>query len=190
MIISHKHKFVFIKTRKTAGSTLENILRPCLGEDDILTGSTRDGTPPLNCKPDGDGHRIPKIPEGYRSFSIERNPWDKVVSSYYWHKNIKSGTFGDWDFEKYVLQSGMLPTDWHCYQDCDQVYKYEERESMYMSLMYHYNLDFDLELIYTTKMKSSYRIIKDYKELHTDKTKDFVAKLFAREIERFGYEYG
>lgn len=189
MIISHKHKFVFVKTRKTAGSTLEQILRPCLGEDDILTGSTRDGTPPLNCKPDQDGHRVPKIPEGYMSFSIERNPWDKVVSSYYWHKKIKSMAFGDWDFERYVLYSGMLPTDWHSYQVCDTVYKYEEMEAMYMSLMYHYNLDFNLELIYTTRLKSDTREISDYRELHTPKTKDWVAHLFAREIERFGYEF-
>ena len=39
MIISHKHKFVFIKTAKTGGSTIENILGDHLGNKDIASGS-------------------------------------------------------------------------------------------------------------------------------------------------------
>lgn len=37
MIISHKHKFIFIKTRKIAGTSLEIALSPYLGPDDIIT---------------------------------------------------------------------------------------------------------------------------------------------------------
>jgi len=37
MIISHKHKFIFIKTRKTAGSSFELMLSAICGPDDILT---------------------------------------------------------------------------------------------------------------------------------------------------------
>lgn len=37
MIISHKHKFIFIKTRKTAGSSFELMLSTICGPDDILT---------------------------------------------------------------------------------------------------------------------------------------------------------
>ena len=85
MIISHKYKFVFIKTRKTGGSTIEKILRPLLGKDDVCTGSKRDNTPPLNLPSGVSGHKAKPIPKGYWSFSIERNPWDKVVSSYYFH---------------------------------------------------------------------------------------------------------
>ena len=43
MIVSHKHKFIFFKTRKTAGSSIQVALAKHCGEDDIITGQYRDG---------------------------------------------------------------------------------------------------------------------------------------------------
>jgi len=37
MIISHRHRFIFIKTRKTAGTSLEALLARHCGPDDVLT---------------------------------------------------------------------------------------------------------------------------------------------------------
>lgn len=37
MIISHQHKFIFIKTHKTAGSSMEMALGPLCGPQDIIT---------------------------------------------------------------------------------------------------------------------------------------------------------
>ena len=37
MIISHKHKFIFIRPRKTAGTTMQNVLSQICGDDDIVT---------------------------------------------------------------------------------------------------------------------------------------------------------
>src|SRR5688572_28246498 len=37
MIISHKHKFIFLKTNKTAGTSVEIALSKICGPDDIIT---------------------------------------------------------------------------------------------------------------------------------------------------------
>ena len=189
MITSHRHKFIFIKTRKTAGSTLESILFPYLGEDDICTGSAFDGTPSLNLQLGTSGHKVPEILDNYFVFSIERNPWDKVVSSYYWTKHTKPN-FSNVSFEEYILNSkDKLPRDWNKYQNCNKVYRYEEMLYMYKDLSERFGLDIDLEIIKTTKKKSGIRKIKNYKEVHTTKTKKAVEELFSKEIALFGYKY-
>ena len=42
MIISHKYKFIFIKLRKTAGTSLEIALSQYCNKDDIITPISKD----------------------------------------------------------------------------------------------------------------------------------------------------
>ena len=37
MIASHQHRFIFLKTRKTAGTSVEIALSKVCGPDDIIT---------------------------------------------------------------------------------------------------------------------------------------------------------
>ena len=43
MIVSHKHKFIFLKTKKTAGTSIELALSPFCGDSDILAPLARRG---------------------------------------------------------------------------------------------------------------------------------------------------
>ena len=202
MIVSYKHNFVFVKTKKTAGSTLEKLLFPHLGHKDVCTGSPRDDTPRINTS-STDGHAswakiqasYPKEFRDYFKFSIERNPWDKVVSSYFWHKIIKPERFGAMPFEEYVMTCDLLPIDWLNYTDNNgvrrvtAVYKYEEMVEMYEDLNKRFNLNIPLTDIKNTKLKGDIRKERDYRKLHTNATIDRVAELFSNEIKAFGYTY-
>jgi hypothetical protein len=41
MIVSHEHKFIFLKSKKTAGTSIELALSQLCGPSDILTPLTR-----------------------------------------------------------------------------------------------------------------------------------------------------
>ena len=123
MIISHKHKFIFIKTNKTAGTSIEIALSKFCGPNDIITPISPEdektrmdlGYPgPQNYqsriwqygiwnaikwtikggkRPHFYNHISAKEVisiigkkkwDTYYTFCFERNPWDRIISLYYW----------------------------------------------------------------------------------------------------------
>lgn len=107
MIVSHEHGFVFMKTRKTAGTSVEIALSAVCGPDDVITPVTEEDerlrrasgargpqnfeSPPLERKafnhmPVSMVRRMlgRRRFESYFSFAVERNPWDAVVSLFHW----------------------------------------------------------------------------------------------------------
>lgn len=228
MIISHKHKFIFIKTEKTAGTSFEIALSKICGEQDIIT--------PISPKDEEVrqklGYRGPQnylfpfknytrrnwfdlfrtrrwqgffnhisaleikrhVPlevwKTYYRFCFERNPYDKVVSLFFWTgKNkyksilelIRSGEAGKIKgFDLYSSHS--LPL-------VDKVYKYEEMDTALADISAKLNLETPLTMP-EYKAKSDTRVDKrHYREILTPEEADWIAKIFAREIKFFGYEF-
>ena len=121
MIVSHRHRFIFVRTRKTAGTSVEIALSKFCGPDDIITrdaddalrhelgypGPQNDGGIPLSAYTFSEWRRLftrrerarfknhtpasrirslvgEQIWRSYYKFAIERDPWDKAISLYYW----------------------------------------------------------------------------------------------------------
>ena len=118
VIVSHEHGFVFMKTRKTAGTSVEISLSGVCGADDVITPVTADdevlrrargGRGPQNFEtpPHLERKAFNHMPvsmvrkmlgrrtfESYFSFAVERNPWDAVVSLYHWRfRDSEPGSF-------------------------------------------------------------------------------------------------
>ena len=108
MIISHSHRFIFVKSLKTAGTSIEAALSNCCDGNDVVTplGNyefNRDETGVWVHKSMNEGtyhqhddaHTIrdslpPETWSGYFKFSITRNPWDRALSYFFWDKRQDS----------------------------------------------------------------------------------------------------
>ena len=83
MIVSHKHKFVFVKIPKTAGETLVTALREYIEWD-------------LVAPPRGNHEKLKEIKgkldswEEYFKFTFVRNPWDLRVSRFFYLRQIEN----------------------------------------------------------------------------------------------------
>lgn len=110
MIISHTHKFIFIKSFKTAGTSIDSTLSNFCSGDDIVTPlndfkhNRNDKGEFLHKAMNADefvkldlpnlqhveAHTIkdmvdPEVWNNYFKFSIARNPWDRAISYFYWN---------------------------------------------------------------------------------------------------------
>lgn len=108
MIISHSHKFIFIKSLKTAGTSVEAALSNHCGGNDVVVpindfGHNRDEKGEfvhraMNADefyrkigqhvdaPTIKAREPAEIWNNYFKFSITRNPWDRALSYFFWDK--------------------------------------------------------------------------------------------------------
>lgn len=197
MIISYKYNFIFLKTRKVAGSSIEKILFDYLGSDDVCTGSVSDGVPMLNCNKSV-GHRpaswfIKRVPAEWNTFykwTITRNPFDALVSFYYYHKKTNNTLKILGTFENFILDSDLRKfNDWYKYTKnnkilVDKVFKYE---TLHNDLLQDDNIPYNGELL-TTFVKNNFRNDKNYKSLYTNEMKEKVITEFKVVLEKFNYD--
>lgn len=232
MIVSHKNRFIFLKTRKTASTSIEISLRPHCGVDDIITRITEDdgdgivsgprnylfpreswsqavaarwdkGWRPGAKREDLQGigyfghataselrQRIGADTFGsYFKFSVERNPWDREVSMYFFKfKNVaKKPTFveyiagakdiGNWDI--YSI-GGKVVTQ--------AIIRYDQLADDLAKVTSYIGLP-PVQVV--SQAKSGFRPAdaRDYRAVYDGRSRDLVARLYAKEIEHFGWQF-
>jgi hypothetical protein len=201
MIISHKHKFIFIKTVKTASTSIEVFLSPLCAPGDIVTPIEPpvEGHQPRNYE--GFRNHIPatlikeRVPpevwETYFKFCVERNPWDKVLSHYHMHAARKAG---DLSLDQY-LANGKFPINYPRYTDdsgatiiVDRVVYYEKLYVDLADVFAQLKLPFSGTL--GVRAKSEFRNDRaPYQSVFNEAQRKIVEAAFAREISLHGYRF-
>jgi len=132
-------------------------------------------------------------PESWNSFfkfCFERNPWDKVVSHYWYRRRNPRKPPVD-TFEEY-LESCRCPVDYPLYTihgelAVDEVGRYENLESDFQRILARIGLP---QETLPTRANTQFRTNpKPYREYYDDRTRELVADLFSREIALFGYRF-
>lgn len=210
MIISHKHKFIFIKTRKTAGTSVELLLGRFCGEDDVVTQIYDPDIDKFNHQPRNDQGFYNHIGAGqirnmvgddiwdnYFKFSIERNPWDKMVSMFWWRKFQYKLPESFHDFCHKAL--GLIDDNVYTVPNDYSLYTLDSKLAV-NELFYYESLDSSLKSVFNKlglggdflmpRAKSQHRKVKKhYSEYYDDKLRARVQMRFKDTIDLLSYSF-
>ncbi len=218
MIISHRHRFIFVKTRKTAGTSIERFLNQFLGPDDVIRGGGERNfagrwnpmaelvhhPDPPNVKLTLKQWRVRNryyqhmpawrlrdrlgrsVWDSYFTFCFERDPWEKLVSFYWWRTRDMTARP---DFETWVRATPNLSA-WPLYTIGDRVAvdfigRYESLEDDLAQVMARIGLDQPVDL---PRDKAGYRVDGDGVTF-TPELDHWVRHEFRREIALLGYDH-
>lgn len=215
MIISHRHRFVYVKTRKTASTSLEIALSRFCGPEDVITTivakdeavRTRLGYPgpqnetardrtgrtfelmnhtPATVARDLLGDRWNE----YCTFTIERNPFDRIISQYWWEVAALADPPPIGDF----LRASRVEvlSNWHLYAEGDRpivdfIGRYESLDESLARIAERIGLPGPIVLP-EQKTKSEYR--KDrrhWREVLSADDRRLIETVCRRELDAFGY---
>jgi hypothetical protein len=219
VIVSHEHRFVFMKTRKTAGTSVEIALSRVCGEEDVITPVTEEDealrranggrgpqhyeTPP-NLERNAFNHMPVSMVRrmlgrerftSYFSFAVERNPWDAVVSLYHWRNRDTTPGSALPSFGEYVASEAVETFA----AKQQRIYRLKGAVAVDRVLRYEALAD-ELEVVWKElglpgspdlpHAKGGTRPSgPSYRSYYDDPSRQRVAELFAGPIAELGYEF-
>lgn len=226
MLISHRHRFIYTKTAKTAGTSVEAYFeRFCMPEGEWTPSHGRNEYE----SPSGIiGYRGPDLHRqtkwrnhmsaidikqqigddtwsSYFKFCTVRNPYDKCISAFsHFGKNYSVKKQSFWER---VCHGKMSPEQhrFYCYlkkhtpvdrdkyliegEFClDDVIRYEHLEEDLQRICRKIGVPFELQYLPSYK-KGIRQADATTISLYTEPAKKWVARKFAYELDRFGYDF-
>lgn len=191
MIISPSRRFIFIHVVKAGGTSVTNSLRPFLPVAERAT---------THHKHIWASQLRPLIADydDYFSFGFVRNPWDRLVSNFFWWQQVdKRG----WDTTRYDrlirgrrFHDYALGGDWLITNNCrDFLYDGDRRLVTEIGRFEHLASDFAKiarRIGLSCELGWSNRSLHhDYRQYYTSETVQLVADRFKADIDLFGYDF-
>ena len=230
MIISHKYKFIFLKTNKTAGSSIEIALSEHCATNDIITPL---GPEEIKIKEDlgcrgaqnyyspiweygfqdllkymSQGkkkvrfynhitarevraHLGEQVWDSYFKFCFERNPWDRIISHYYWnYRSEPRPSISDYIKSRRPLILKQRGYDLYTIDGniaVDKVCRFENMSEELEVIRRQLGIPEKLELPRTKSVTRKDK--RSYREILSVEDRDYISELFRDEINIFRYEY-
>ncbi len=209
MIISHTNKFIFFKALKTASTSTEVFFEKfCDKKEDIIGlkhyelnkfSSRTEAMRTLNNK---FWNHIPPLLikkqmgqydwETYFKFGNIRNPWDRMVSSYFFKRDTKERIPYEMPFEVYVKRD-----DLHHPISLYKYYNIDNQQEEYKYIRYEHLQEDVLNICNMLKLKPSHNLRymnktnrnPDYRVYYNKETKKIVEQKYEEDIRFFNYKY-
>lgn len=219
MIVSHRHKFIFVHLGRTAGRSLTAAIAPYCGPDDIVTPA---GAGTGRNHAGFDRHLTAQeirakvgraVFDSYFKFTIERNPWEKIVSRYWAYAGVKEKSlykrvpewltgrplsFKEW-FELRILQARFLtfghyrfPRHYDAYMEDDRMLV--DFIGRYENLAEHLTVISErigIPVVLSEERGSRrHRERVPYTDLFDDRMNAIVERCFSKDLAFLGYRFG
>jgi hypothetical protein len=206
MLISHRHKFIFVHVQKSAGESIEAALRPFCDAADLAdlqsTGLHSHATAEQIIGAIGRRRW-----DSYFKFALERNPWDKCVSIYYYQREHWSRywkwwrpapkSFQDWFYPYFGLWTKKLtPSHWlytlNGQVAVDYLGRYESLADNFDEICRRIGLGkVELPVVNRSRLRTTPDGLRqrDYREHYTSDICKRVGEIYHREVELLGYSF-
>ena len=210
VLVSHKYKFIYIKNRKVASTSVESFFGKYCQNPNKEFDYTKESSSQkideygiIGRRGRGIGNKWRKhksaslIKEDlgenkfnkYIKFCVIRNPYDKMVSKYYWDNRGKEEKGS---FKEFAIKYNCNNLDVHCIDGksvCDYFIRYENLEEDIIKLCKILNIkDYDINDL--PKFKSNVRKDKShYSTFYDEETRKIVYEKHKKEFELFGYTF-
>ncbi|MGM0404486.1 MAG: sulfotransferase family 2 domain-containing protein [Thermodesulfobacteriota bacterium] len=233
MIISHKYRYIFLKTSKTAGTSIEIALSRFCGPEDIVTPISEEDeairasvggrmSQPCPAKKwqygPGDWFKYlvrgkekpyfynhiparklkkrvdPETWKNYYRFCVARNPWDRVISQYFWRcRNIpedRRPSLDEFLASRHVRSLQRKGYKLYTIRGKVQVHRICRYENLAEDLeMVRQELGLPEPLALPGAKAGHRKDRRHYREIFTPRQREKVAALFADEIRLMNYTF-
>ncbi len=198
MLISHKHKFIFLHVQSTGGTSMSAALEPFC--EHTLQEHNRLGFPSHATAAQARQLVGADVWNSYFKFAFERNPWDRTLSGYHYQlKHVEryrrfywppKPTFDQWMFPLGFVPKKLKPSS-AMYSiggrsAVDFLGRYETLVDDFTTVCRQIGLG---EIPLPRRNRSRQSNLHDYRPAYTPRAQRRVASVFHREIEQLGYAF-